>query len=44
MARCYAYGRATGYAIAAQYQARLDTYVLDALRGVGLDSPAPVAA
>ncbi|MEV5204399.1 hypothetical protein [Streptomyces sp. NPDC053720] len=43
MAYCYAYGRATGCAVAAQHQARFEPYVLDALRGVGLDSPAPVA-
>ncbi len=40
----YAYSRATGYAVAAQHQARFDAYVLDALRGTGLDSPAAVAA
>ncbi|MEU6672480.1 hypothetical protein [Streptomyces sp. NPDC046727] len=40
----YAYGRATGHAVAAQHQARFDAYVLDALRGTGLDSPAAVAA
>lgn len=40
----YAYGRATGHAVAAQYQARFDAYVLNALRGTGLDSPATVAA
>ncbi|MEU6300026.1 hypothetical protein [Streptomyces erythrochromogenes] len=40
----YAYGRATGHAVAAQHQARFDAYVLDALRGTGLDSPATVAA
>lgn len=39
-AYCYAYGRATGCAVAAQHQARFEPYVLDALRGVGLDSPA----
>ncbi|GAA4694306.1 hypothetical protein [Streptomyces youssoufiensis] len=44
MARCYAYGRATGHAIAAQHQSRFQTYLLDTLRGVELDSPAPVAA
>ncbi|MEV3999149.1 hypothetical protein ACFYPK_32615 [Streptomyces halstedii] len=44
MARCYAYSRATGCAVAAQHQARFESYVLDALRGVGLDSPAPAAA
>ncbi|WP_098023724.1 hypothetical protein [Streptomyces sp. st115] len=41
MARCYAYSRATGRAVAAQHQNRFEPYVLDALRGVGLDSPAP---
>ncbi|MEU3901622.1 hypothetical protein [Streptomyces sp. NPDC045251] len=40
----YAYGRATGHAVAAQHQARFDAYVLDALRGTGLDSSAAVAA
>ncbi len=44
MARCYAHSRATGCAVAAQHQARFEPYVLDALRGVGLDSPAPVGA
>ncbi|MFD9601795.1 hypothetical protein [Streptomyces sp. NPDC059970] len=44
MARCYAYSRATGHAVAAQHQNRFDPYVLDALRGVGLDSPAPAVA
>ncbi|MFG3532767.1 hypothetical protein ACGF8B_39575 [Streptomyces sp. NPDC047917] len=44
MARCYAYSRATGCAVAAQHQARFEPYVLDALRGVGLDSPTPAAA
>ena len=44
MARCYAYSRATGCTVAAQHQARFEPYVLDALRGVGLDSPAPIAA
>ncbi|MBK3557226.1 hypothetical protein JHN55_11930 [Streptomyces sp. MBT56] len=44
MARCYAYGRATGCAVAAQHQARFEPYVLDALRGVGLDSPAQAVA
>ncbi|EYT77995.1 hypothetical protein CF54_39970 [Streptomyces sp. Tu 6176] len=44
MARCYAYSRATGCAVAAQHQARFEPYVLDALRGVGLDSPAPAVA
>jgi hypothetical protein len=39
----YAYSRATGYAVATQHQARFDAYVLDALRGTGLDSPAAVA-
>jgi hypothetical protein len=43
-AHTYAYSRATGYAIATQHQNRFDTYVLDALRGTGLDSPAVVAA
>ncbi|ALU98493.1 hypothetical protein WQO_34195 (plasmid) [Streptomyces globisporus C-1027] len=38
MARCYAYGRATGHAVAAQHQNRFEPYVLDALRGVGLDA------
>ncbi|MFD4577636.1 hypothetical protein ACFWNK_35330 [Streptomyces sp. NPDC058417] len=40
----YAYGRATGHAVAAQHHNRFEPYVLDALRGVGLDSPASVAA
>ncbi|MFE2384405.1 hypothetical protein [Streptomyces misionensis] len=40
----YAYGRATGHAVAAQHQARFDAYVLDVLRGVGLDSPVSIAA
>ncbi|WP_369384076.1 hypothetical protein [Streptomyces sp. cg36] len=44
MAYCYAYSRATGCAVAAQHQARFEPYVLDALRGIGLDSPAPAAA
>ncbi|MEU9202893.1 hypothetical protein [Streptomyces sp. NPDC048332] len=44
VARCYAYRRATDHAVAAQHQARLEPYVLDALRGVGLYSPAAVAA
>ncbi|MGW3269040.1 hypothetical protein [Streptomyces sp. NPDC001056] len=44
MAHCYAYSRATGHAVAAQHQNRFDAYVLDALRGIGLDSPASVAA
>ncbi|MFJ8017423.1 hypothetical protein [Streptomyces sp. NPDC096339] len=35
----YARGRAANLANAAQHQARFDSYVLDALRGVGLDSP-----
>ncbi|MDH2392977.1 hypothetical protein QCN29_30215 [Streptomyces sp. HNM0663] len=39
----YAYARAAGHAVAAQHQARFDAYVLDALRGTGLDSPAAVA-
>ncbi|MEU6055370.1 hypothetical protein ABZ829_33695 [Streptomyces xanthochromogenes] len=42
-AHCYAYSRATGCAVAAQHQARFEPYVLDALRGVGLDSPAVTA-
>ncbi|MFI6967243.1 hypothetical protein [Streptomyces sp. NPDC050255] len=44
MARCYAYGRATGCAVAAQHQARFEPYILDALHGVGLDAPVPTAA
>ncbi|MFE2245404.1 hypothetical protein [Streptomyces lavendulae] len=40
----YAYGRATGHAVAAQHHTRFDAYVLDALRGTDLDSPAAVAA
>ncbi|MGW2841830.1 hypothetical protein ACWCWD_29095 [Streptomyces sp. NPDC001493] len=40
----YACARAAGLATAAQHEARLDAYVLDALRGTGLDSPAPVVA
>ncbi|GHB03796.1 hypothetical protein GCM10010330_67640 [Streptomyces tendae] len=40
----YAYGRAIGHAVAAQHQTRFDAYVLDALRGTGLDSPASAAA
>ncbi|MEV7899649.1 hypothetical protein [Streptomyces cyaneofuscatus] len=44
MACCYAYGRATGCAVATQHQARFEPYVLDALRGIGLDSPAPAVA
>lgn len=40
MARCYAYSRATGHAVAAQHQARFDAYVLDALRGVVLEGVA----
>ncbi|MEV7296781.1 hypothetical protein AB0N79_34970 [Streptomyces microflavus] len=44
MARCYAYGRATGCAVATQHQNRFEPYVLDALRGVGLDSPATAMA
>ncbi|MFI1786191.1 hypothetical protein [Streptomyces rubiginosohelvolus] len=44
MARCYAYSRATGHAVAAQHRNRFDPYVLDALRGVGLDIPAPAPA
>ncbi|GGV51199.1 hypothetical protein [Streptomyces spectabilis] len=43
-AYCYAYSRATGSAVAAQHQARFEPYVLDALRGTGLDFPTPVAA
>ncbi len=43
MARCYAYSRATGHAVAAQHQNRFDAYVMDALRGVGLGSPASAA-
>ncbi|MFC7830786.1 hypothetical protein [Streptomyces sp. NPDC057375] len=39
-----AYGRAMGHAVAAQHQTRFDAYVLDALRGSGLDSPASAAA
>ncbi|MEW1678149.1 hypothetical protein AB0O47_33660 [Streptomyces noursei] len=42
-ARLYAHGRATDLAVAAQHQARFDAYVLDALRGVDLDVPAPAA-
>ncbi|MFE4019305.1 hypothetical protein ACFXPZ_18115 [Streptomyces sp. NPDC059101] len=37
-ASLYACGRATDLAVAAQHQARFDAYVLDALRGVDLDS------
>ncbi|MFF2902367.1 hypothetical protein [Streptomyces sp. NPDC057966] len=44
MAYYYAYSRATGHAVAAQHQNRFDPYVLDALRGVSLDSPAASAA
>ncbi|MEV5605752.1 hypothetical protein AB0L33_30380 [Streptomyces sp. NPDC052299] len=44
MARCYAYGRADGCAVAAQHQDRFEPYVLDALRGVVLDTPAPAVA
>ncbi|WP_257005070.1 hypothetical protein [Streptomyces sp. Tue6028] len=40
----YAYGRATGHAVSAQHQDRLDPYVLDALRGTGLDSSTADAA
>ncbi|KIF05684.1 hypothetical protein PL81_11865 [Streptomyces sp. RSD-27] len=40
----YASDRAAGLAQAVQHQDRFDTYVLDALRGVGLDSPAPALA
>ncbi|MER5571185.1 hypothetical protein ABT083_34115 [Streptomyces goshikiensis] len=43
MAHCYAYSRATGCAVAAQHQNRFEPYVLDALRGTGLDSPAVAA-
>jgi len=43
-ARVYAYGRAVGLAVAAQHQARFDAYVLDALRGVDLNTPVPAAA
>ncbi|WP_225995082.1 hypothetical protein [Streptomyces arboris] len=42
-AYCYAYSRATGHAVAAQHHNRFGAYVLDALRGVGLDSPVPAA-
>lgn len=42
--RLYAYGRARGLAVAAQHQNRFEPYVLDALRGVGLDAPVPAAA
>ncbi|MFJ2854455.1 hypothetical protein [Streptomyces rubiginosohelvolus] len=41
MARCYAYSRVTGHAVAAQHRNRFEPYVLDALRGVGLDTAAP---
>lgn len=41
--RHYAYTRAVGQAVAAQHQHRFDPYVLDALRGVDLDAPAPAA-
>ncbi len=44
MAHYYAYSRATGHAVAAQHQNRFEPYVLDALRGVGLDAPAPATA
>ncbi|MFG2716413.1 hypothetical protein ACGFX2_38720 [Streptomyces goshikiensis] len=40
----YASARAAGLALAVQHQARFDAYVLGALRGVGLDSPAPAVA
>jgi hypothetical protein len=42
-AELYAYGRATGLAVAAQHQTRFEPYLLDALRGVGLDNPAALA-
>ncbi|MFZ3492308.1 hypothetical protein ACODT5_03540 [Streptomyces sp. 5.8] len=37
----YARSRAAGLAMATQHEARFDAYVLDALRGVSLDSPTP---
>ncbi|MGW0607787.1 hypothetical protein [Streptomyces sp. NPDC002640] len=42
-AELYAYGRAVGLAVAAQHQTRFEPYLLDALRGVGLDKPAALA-
>ncbi|MFG2569201.1 hypothetical protein ACGFR6_27710 [Streptomyces sp. NPDC048567] len=44
MARCYAYGRADGCAVAAQHHNRFEPYVLDALRGISLDSPTLASA
>ncbi|GAA2524394.1 hypothetical protein [Streptomyces longisporus] len=44
LAVSYARRRAADLATAAQHQARFDAYVLDTLRGVDLDTPAPVAA
>lgn len=41
--RLYAHSRAASLAVAAQHQARFDAYVLNALRGTGLDTPAPAA-
>jgi len=43
-ARLYAYGRGADLAVAAQHQDRFDAYVLGALRGIDLDSPALVTA
>nr|WSW49833.1 hypothetical protein OG296_43235 [Streptomyces sp. NBC_01001] len=40
----YASARAAGLALAVQHQDRFDAYVLGALRGVGLDSPASALA
>ncbi|MEV8057191.1 hypothetical protein AB0P37_11830 [Streptomyces antimycoticus] len=40
----YARGRAADLVTAAQHQARFDAYVLDTLRGAGLDNPVPAAA
>lgn len=40
----YARSRAAEFTVAAQHQARLSPYVLDALRGVRLDSAPAVAA
>ncbi|MFI6728710.1 hypothetical protein [Streptomyces atratus] len=40
----YARSRAADLATAAQHQDRFDAYVLDALRGVDLDNPAPAVA
>ncbi|WP_322872205.1 hypothetical protein [Streptomyces goshikiensis] len=40
----YASARAAGLALAVQHQDRFDAYVLGALRGLGLDTPAPALA